>query len=140
LCILILLNENLGVSASASIFKSLLALSDVQALISDVIPKDPYPLLRDLTNSLLSCVLKTLKTNISVLNGRGIIQARVDVEFLKRKLERTLLNSDAMELFDRIDKIFSTALHTVVDQDTFERSWNQFEADWSSSFANLFLF
>jgi hypothetical protein len=140
LCILILLNENLGVSASASIFKSLLALSDVQALISDVIPKDPYPLLRDLTNSLLSCVLKTLKTNISVLNARGIIQARVDVEFLKRKLERTLLNSDAMELFDRIDKIFSTALHTVVDQDTFERSWNQFEADWSSSFANLFLF
>lgn len=140
MCILILLNENLGVSASASIFKSLLALSDVQALISDVIPKDPYPLLRDLTNSLLSCVLKTLKTNISVLNGRGIIQARVDVEFLKRKLERTLLNSDAMELFDRIDKIFSTALHTVVDQDTFERSWNQFEADWSSSFANLFLF
>jgi hypothetical protein len=140
LYILILLNENLGVSVSASIFKSLLALSDVQALISDVIPKDPYPLLRDLTNSLLSCVLKTLKTNISVLNGRGIIQARVDVEFLKRKLERTLLNSDAMELFDRIDKIFSTALHTVVDQDTFERSWNQFEADWSSSFANLFLF
>lgn len=140
MCILILLNENLGVSVSASIFKSLLALSDVQALISDVIPKDPYPLLRDLTNSLLSCVLKTLKTNISVLNGRGIIQARVDVEFLKRKLERTLLNSDAMELFDRIDKIFSTALHTVVDQDTFERSWNQFEADWSSSFANLFLF
>ena len=140
MCILILLCENLGVSASASIFKSLLALSDVQALISDVIPKDPYPLLRDLTNSLLSCVLKTLKTNISVLNARGIIQARVDVEFLKRKLERALLNSDAMELFDRIDKIFSTALHTVVDQDTFERSWNQFEADWSSSFANLFLF
>lgn len=140
MCILILLYENLGVSASASIFKSLLALSDVQALISDVIPKDPYPLLRDLTNSLLSCVLKTLKINISVLNARGIIQARVDVEFLKRKLERALLNSDAMELFDRIDKIFSTALHTVVDQDTFERSWNQFEADWSSSFANLFLF
>ena len=46
--------SNDTVSLSPAIFKSLLSLADIQALISDVSPRDPLPLLRDVSNALTS--------------------------------------------------------------------------------------
>lgn len=121
------------VSLSPAIFKSLLSLADVQSLISDVSPRDPLPLLRDLSNTLLSTLLNHLK-QLNPSNDQ-LIQAKIDVEFLKRKLEvASLLSPESHELLDRIALIIDE-----VDGD-FYTIWGQFESNWTASFSNLFSF
>lgn len=126
------------VSLSPAIFKSLLALSDVQCLICDVSPKDPIPLLRDLSCSLLSCILAVLKQQSNNSNSKDqMIQAKIDVEFLRRKLDKaSLLSPESHEILDRITLILDE-FEVKVD---FYAIWGQFEANWTESFSNLFSF
>ena len=127
--------SNDTVSLSPAIFKSLLSLADIQALISDVSPRDPLPLLRDVSNALTSTILNYLKDR-SNLTRDQLIQAHIDAEFVKRKLENaSLLSSESKELFDRIFEIVQD-----VEGVDFYPIWGQFESNWTGPFSNLFSF
>ena len=151
------------IKISSSIFKSLLSLSDVQSLISDVSPKDPYPLLRDLTNSLISSLLSILKELIrgGLRDRRILIQGRIDVNFLRKRLENSLLNPESIELLNKIDSIFEEEMKMTPEieveiestntlsssgsgsesvEAAYQMAWKQFECDWNGPFANLFSF
>ena len=152
------------IKISSSIFKSLLSLSDVQSLISDVSPKDPYPLLRDLTNSLISSLLSILKELIrgGLRDRRILIQGRIDVNFLRKSLENSLLNPESIELLNKIDSIFEEEMKMTPEieiesintsatlsgsgsgsesvEAAYQMAWKQFECDWNGPFANLFSF
>lgn len=122
-------------SLSPSIYKSLLSLSDVQNLISDIGAKDPLTLLRDLSNSLISSFLNTLKSNVNISDTSIIIQGRLDVEFVKRRFEESnLLTIESMELFEKIFLILES------DKIDFYEIWGKFENNWTRPFSNLFSF
>ena len=129
--------ETSKISLSTSIYKSLLSLADVQSLISDVSPKDPLPLLRDLSNTFISKMLSILKEKSQLKSGQ-VIQAKIDLEFVKRTFENaSLLSSESCELIEKIDSILSTTNEKVED---FSSIWSQFESNWHGPFSNLFSF
>lgn len=128
-------HETSAVSLSPAVYKSLLSLADVHSLISDISPKDPLPLLRDLSNTLISKMLTILKEK-SLRPGQAL-QAKIDVEFLKRKFEdSSLLSPESVELLEKIDSIIKS---TGFDQN-FTSIWSQFESNWNGPFSNLFSF
>lgn len=128
-------SSDLEYSLSPAIYKSLLSLADVQSLISDISPKDPLPLLRDLANSLISALLNALKSNVNTSNTSILIQAKIDVEFVKRRFEASnLLTPESVELIDKINSILECE---SVD---FYEIWGKFENNWSGPFSNLFTF
>lgn len=126
-------------SLSPAIYKSLLSLADVQSLISDISLKDPLPLLRDLANSLISSLLNTIKSNVNISadpeDKNLLIQAKIDVEFVKKRFEgANLLSIESLELIDKINSIIDCE---SVD---FYEIWGKFENNWSGPFSNLFTF
>lgn len=128
--------ENSIVSLSPAVYKSLLSLADVQSLIVDVSPKDPLPLLRELVNSMIAALLSVLKTKRLTLDQT--LQARVDLEFLKRKFEESsLLNSESVELLEKCVALLANEHEGAID---FYSVWGQFESNWTGPFLNLFTF
>ena len=124
------------VSLSTAVYKSLLSLADVQSLISDISPKDPLPLLRDLTNTFITKMLQILKEK-PLLKTDQVIQAKIDLEFLKRKFEDSLLMTpESVELMDKIDSILMASDKI----DDFPSIWSKFESNWHGPFSNLFSF
>lgn len=123
-------------SLSPAIFKSLLSLSDVQSLISDVSPKDPLPLMRELCTALISSMLNCVKENAN-LTKEQVIRSRIDVEFVKRKLEAvSLLNPESVELLERLNAILTSSR----DDYDFYSVWGQFENNWTGPLGNIFSF
>jgi len=124
------------VSLSTAVYKSLLSLADVQSLISDISPKDPLPLLRDLTNTFITKMLQILKEK-PLLKTDQVIQAKIDLEFLKRKFEdSSLMTPESAELMDKIDSILMASEKI----DDFPSIWSKFESNWHGPFSNLFSF
>jgi hypothetical protein len=124
------------ISLSTAVYKSLLSLADVQSLISDISPKDPLSLLRDLVNTFITKMLQILKEKPR-LKFDQVIQARIDMEFLKRKFEdSSLLTRESVELMEKIDLI----LLNCEKIDDFPSYWSKFESNWNGPFSNLFSF
>lgn len=125
------------ISLSTSVYKSLLSLADVQSLISDISPpKDSLPLLRDLSNTFITKMLQILKEK-PLLRPDQVIQAKIDLEFLKRKFEdSSLMTPESVELMEKIDSI----LMNYGKIDDFPAIWSKFEANWHGPFSNLFSF
>ena len=120
---------------SPAVYKSLLSLADVQSLISDISPKDPLPLMRDLANSFISSLLNVLKSNANPSDTSILIQSKIDVEFVKRRFEASnLMTPESVEL---VDKIYSILDCKSID---FYEIWGKFENNWNGPFSNLFTF
>ena len=122
-------------SLSPAIYKSLLSLADVQSLISDISPKDPLPLLRDLSNSLISSLLNAIKSKVNTADRSVLIQAKIDVEFVKKRFESSnLMTTESAELLDKINSILAC------ESIDFYEIWGKFENNWKGPFSNLFTF
>lgn len=129
----------LGYALSTSVYKALLALSDVQSLICDVSLTTLRPLLRDLTHSLLSALLQTAKLHVEQLGPAGLIQAKIDLDYVQQRLA-PLITPEAAEILAKTGqlldvefderRIAGAALRVALDQ---------FYADHSISYKNLFL-
>lgn len=129
-------NRTNDVSLSTAVYKSLLSLADVQSLISDISPKDPLPLLRDLANTFITKMLQILKEK-PLLKTDQVIQAKIDLEFLKRKFEdSSLMTPESVELIKKIDSILMASEKI----DDFPSIWSKFESNWHGPFSNLFSF
>lgn len=129
-------SKDTSIVLSTAVYKSLLSLADVQSLISDISPKEPLPLLRDLVNTLITKMVQILKDK-PLLKTDQVIQAKIDMEFLKRKFEdSSLLTPESVELMDKIDSILSNCEKI----DNFPSIWSKFESNWHGPFSNLFSF
>jgi hypothetical protein len=91
-------------SVSAAVYKALLSLSDVQAMICDANPAALRPLLRDLTQSLLSALLVAAKLRASASGPKALLQARLDCDFLQQRLA-PLISTEASLLLEKTIQI-----------------------------------
>ncbi len=103
-------------------------MSDVQALICDANPSALRPLLRELTQSLLSALLSTAKQNSSSSAPNSLLQARVDCDFLQHRLA-SLISAEAGLLLEKtIQVVEEEALSKGVTSTQMAEAIKQFNA------------
>ena len=123
---------------SSVMYRALMALLDVQALICDVSVKMVRSLLQPIIDEMLQAISKSVQDHEQSLKNRGVLQAIVDLDFLQQKLP-ALMAVEGMALLTATQQSLYEECDRRRQSKRIQNILSQFYADHGQPYSNLFL-